>query len=74
VVAAFHPLAALRASLAETSVVAADSLPQQRPGAVLQVEEDGGRVGFITPMTHSFCDTLQPGADRLLGPDVSLPR
>ena len=27
------------------------------PARYWRVEETGGRVGFITPMTHSFCDS-----------------
>ena len=27
------------------------------PARYWQVEETGGRIGFITPMTHSFCDS-----------------
>jgi cyclic pyranopterin phosphate synthase len=27
------------------------------PARYVQVEETGGRIGFITPMTHNFCET-----------------
>ena len=70
----FMPLAELRANLAEPSVAAADALSQQRPGALL-----AGRGDRRTHRLHHADDAqllrqLQPRADHLLGPDVSLPR
>ena len=27
------------------------------PARYMRVEETGGRIGFITPLSHTFCDT-----------------
>jgi cyclic pyranopterin phosphate synthase len=29
------------------------------PSRYVRVEETGGRLGFITPLTHNFCDTCR---------------
>jgi cyclic pyranopterin phosphate synthase len=41
------------------SAVHADrhSLQDRRAGALCRVEETGGKLGFITPMTHNFCES-----------------
>jgi cyclic pyranopterin phosphate synthase len=53
----FMPLAALRTSLARHLSLLPTSYRSSGPARYWQVEETGGRVGFITPMTHSFCDS-----------------
>ena len=32
------------------------------PARYVKVAETGGRLGFITPLTHNFCEILQPRA------------
>ena len=52
----FLSLAALRARLAERLTLAPTAYRSSGPARYWRVEETGGRIGFITPMTHSFCD------------------
>jgi cyclic pyranopterin phosphate synthase len=53
----FLPLAELRADLAERLTLAPTPYRSGGPARYWRVEETGGLVGFITPMTHSFCDS-----------------
>ena len=53
----FLSLAELRAHLAERLTLAPTFYRSGGPARYWRVEETGGRVGFITPMTHSFCDS-----------------
>jgi len=53
----FMPLAALRANLSKHLSLLPTPYRRGGPARYWQVEETGGRVGFITPMTHSFCDS-----------------
>jgi len=53
----FLSLAELRAQLAERLTLTPTSYRSGGPARYWRVEETGGRVGFITPMTHSFCDS-----------------
>ena len=53
----FLSLAELRADLAERLTLAPTPYRSGGPARYWRVEETGGRVGFITPMTHSFCDS-----------------
>jgi cyclic pyranopterin phosphate synthase len=53
----FLSLAQLRAQLAERLTLAPTAYRSSGPARYWQVEETGGRIGFITPMTHSFCDS-----------------
>ncbi len=52
----FVPMAEVRAALA--AVWTLTPLPDSTggPSRYVRVAETGGRVGFITPMTHNFCD------------------
>jgi cyclic pyranopterin phosphate synthase len=52
----FMPLAALRTSLARHLSLLPTPYRSSGPARYWQVEETGGRIGFITPMTHSFCE------------------
>ena len=70
----FLSLAELRAQLAARLTLAPTAYRSSGPARYWRVEETGGRIGFITPMTHSFCDSLQSRARHLFGPHVSLPR
>ena len=53
----FLSLSELRADLAQRITLAPTPYRSGGPARYWQVEETGGRVGFITPMTHSFCDS-----------------
>ena len=52
----FLSLTELRAQLAARLTLAPTAYRSSGPARYWQVEETGGRIGFITPMTHSFCD------------------
>jgi cyclic pyranopterin phosphate synthase len=53
----YLPLSQVRRSL-ETAFTLTD-LPDQTggPARYVRVEETGGRLGFITPLTHNFCES-----------------
>ena len=52
----FMPLAALRANLSKHLSLLPTPYRSGGPARYWQVDETGGRIGFITPMTHSFCE------------------
>jgi cyclic pyranopterin phosphate synthase len=53
----YLPLDTVRARLAERYTL--DDIPYRTggPARYVRVAETGGRVGFITPMTHNFCES-----------------
>ena len=53
----YLPLSMLRASLAHQFTMT--DIPYQTggPARYVQIAETGGRLGFITPMTHNFCES-----------------
>ena len=53
----FLPLSTVRARLAERFTL--HDLPDRTggPARYVRVAETGGRLGFITPMTHNFCES-----------------
>ncbi|RDV01970.1 GTP 3',8-cyclase MoaA [Undibacter mobilis] len=53
----YLPLSMLRARLAERFTL--DDIDYQTggPARYVQVKETGGRLGFITPLTHNFCES-----------------
>ena len=53
----YLPLSLVRANLAERFTL--DDIPYKTggPARYVQVGETGGRLGFITPMTHNFCES-----------------
>ncbi len=53
----FMPLAELRANLSRHLSLLPTPYRSGGPARYWKVEETGGRIGFITPMTHSFCDS-----------------
>ena len=53
----FVPLAEVRASLAAIWTLTPEAHSTGGPARYMRVAETGGRVGFITPLSHSFCDT-----------------
>lgn len=53
----YLPLSLLRARLAEQWTLADIPYKTGGPARYVWVEETGGRLGFITPMTHNFCES-----------------
>ena len=55
--AQYLPLSLVRAKLAQRWTL--DPIPDTTggPARYTRVKETGGRVGFITPMTHNFCES-----------------
>jgi len=55
--AQYLPLSMVRARLAERFTL--DELDERTggPARYVRVKETGGRLGFITPMTHNFCES-----------------
>jgi cyclic pyranopterin phosphate synthase len=53
----YLPLSMVRASLAERFSLDDIDYRTGGPARYVRVKETGGRVGFITPMTHNFCET-----------------
>ena len=53
----YLPLSLVRANLAERFTL--DDIPYKTggPARYVRVGETGGRLGFITPMTHNFCES-----------------
>jgi cyclic pyranopterin phosphate synthase len=53
----YLPLSLVRARLEQRFTL--DDIPYRSsgPARYVQVRETGGRLGFITPMTHNFCET-----------------
>ena len=50
------PLGQVRASLAERFTLTPSTHRSGGPARYFQSRETGGRVGFITPLSHSFCE------------------
>ena len=53
----YLPLSIVRARLLETFTMAEIPYRTGGPARYVQVKETGGRIGFITPMTHNFCES-----------------
>jgi GTP 3',8-cyclase len=53
----FLPLSVVRARLLDTFTL--NDIPYKTggPARYVEVKETGGRLGFITPMTHNFCES-----------------
>ena len=53
----YMPLSLLRAQLSKQFTL--DEIPYRTggPARYVEVRETGGRLGFITPMTHNFCES-----------------
>jgi GTP 3',8-cyclase len=53
----YWPLSQLRARLVDTYTL--DDIDYQTggPARYVRVRETGGRIGFITPLTHNFCES-----------------
>jgi len=53
----YWPLSMLRAQLAEKWTLDEIDYRTGGPARYMRVKETGGRLGFITPMTHNFCES-----------------
>jgi len=53
----YWPLSMLRAQLAEKWTLEEIDYRTGGPARYCRVKETGGRLGFITPMTHNFCES-----------------
>ncbi|TZG34275.1 GTP 3',8-cyclase MoaA [Agrobacterium sp. B1(2019)] len=53
----YLPLSELRASLEEQFTLSEIDYRTGGPARYVTVGETGGRLGFITPMTHNFCES-----------------
>ena len=53
----YLPLSDVRKSLSERYSLEAIDYQTGGPARYARVKETGGRVGFITPMTHNFCES-----------------
>ena len=53
----YLPLSVVRARLRQRFTLVDTSFQTGGPARYFDVEETGARVGFITPMTHNFCES-----------------
>ena len=53
----YLPLSLLRGQLAERWTLSEIDHRTGGPARYMRCEETGGRIGFITPMTHNFCES-----------------
>jgi cyclic pyranopterin phosphate synthase len=53
----YLPLSMVRARLAERFTLLDSDYRTGGPARYVNVAETGGRVGFITPLTHNFCES-----------------
>ncbi len=53
----YLPLSLLRSRLAEKWTLDEIDYRTGGPARYVRVKETGGRIGFITPMTHNFCES-----------------
>ncbi len=61
----YMPLSMVRARLAERYTLEDIDYRTGGPARYVRVKETGGRLGFITPMTHNFCEVMQSRAHYL---------
>jgi cyclic pyranopterin phosphate synthase len=53
----YVPLGEVRDALAAIWTLTPEAYATGGPARYMRVAETGGRIGFITPMSHNFCDT-----------------
>ena len=53
----YLPLSMVRAQLTERFTLEEIDYRTGGPARYMRVAETGGRLGFITPLTHNFCET-----------------
>ena len=70
----YLPLSIVRSRLAERFTMEDIDYKTGGPARYVRVKETGGRLGFITPMTHNFCEILQPRPHHLHRHALYVPR
>ncbi len=70
----YLPLSMVRARIAERFTLTESDYRTGGPARYVTVAETGGRLGFITPLTHNFCEILQSRAHHLHRHPVHVPR
>ena len=70
----YLPLSMVRARLGERFSLEDLDYRTGGPARYVRVAETGGRLGFITPLTHNFCEVLQSRARHLHRHAVHVPR
>lgn len=53
----YLPLSMVRANLSKRFTLEDDLYSSGGPARYVRVQETGGRLGFITPLTHNFCES-----------------
>ena len=53
----YLPLSQVRANLMDRFTLTDLAYKTSGPARYVKIEETGGRLGFITPMTHNFCES-----------------
>nr|WP_321444908.1 GTP 3',8-cyclase MoaA [uncultured Cohaesibacter sp.] len=53
----YLPLSQLKKDLAQSWTLEPSAHKTGGPASYMTVKETGGRIGFITPMTHNFCES-----------------
>ncbi len=53
----FMPLTELRADLERSLTLTPSAYATGGPARYFEVKETGGQIGFITPLTHNFCES-----------------
>ena len=53
----YLPLSLVRARLSETYTLEPSSEKTGGPARYVRIRETGGKLGFITPLTHNFCES-----------------
>jgi cyclic pyranopterin phosphate synthase len=53
----YLPLSEVRANFEREFTLVGSAYRTGGPARYFKVEETGGRLGFITPMTHNFCES-----------------
>src|SRR5207244_3997694 len=56
----YLPLSMVRARLCERYTLEDIDYRTGGPARYVRVKETGGRLGFITPLTHNFCESCNP--------------
>ncbi len=64
----YLPLSLVRTALAQRFTLSDISDRTAGPARYVHIAETGGRLGFITPMTHNFCGSCNRGRPARTGP------
>ncbi len=70
----YLPLTKVRERLAQAFTLEDIDYRTGGPARYMRARETGGRVGFITPLTHNFCEVVQSRARHLHRDALYVPR